>query len=235
MTDEKARFNEAADRLARKAAHSLEGPEIAPQVEYADAVRLVSETNAWIPEIAVTLSARWWELRRKTVTDRRNETLAQLYPPATEFDWIASNMAFKFPSFSHGFWHSAGNPGTAKWIARARTGALATSERRRKTDSRAGPNGGPPEAATCPCCGHACEDDLHALTACHGAHSNQVVDATMDAWKVALARLKFSLSVYLCFSHAATLTLSIVSFDSIMLSVTTQKEAKWPPGRLLLL
>ena len=69
---------------------------------------------------------------------------------------------------------------------------MATSERRRKTDGRKGPGGGPAEAAHCPCCPEVKEDDMHMLTGCPGTGTDGVVEDFLTFWGETLHEVKVS-------------------------------------------
>ena len=192
MVDPKAWFNVRADLEADRAA--IGGADIVEWQEdsrFADAVLLIDSDGRRISSVDSWAEEVLWQKRCAEMVARRPQTLGKLYE-GRAFDWKSSNVILRTPGIAEGHWNYWAPPGVAKWVVRARVGALATSERRRKTDGRKGPGGGPAEAAHCPCCPEVKEDDMHMLTGCPGTGTDGVVEDFLTFWGETLHEVKVS-------------------------------------------
>lgn len=139
----------------------------------ADAVQLQDASGSWLKDINGALSALWWEDHRALVARRRG-WLATLYPAGMQFDWPASVHLFKCPVVEgRAFVHTA-DPPVLKWVARARSGALVSSDRYARTRKQPPP--------PCPCCGSSLEDDLHMVCGCPATGSADCATFAAQLW-----------------------------------------------------
>ena len=146
--------NDRVDGLAKEAAAGA-GSHYSPDPRFADVVQLQDASGTWIMDVGSAVTGTAWESRRKDATKRRS-WLAQLYPDGLELDWKTSVYLFHPPKVMSGrFVHNA-SPPVLKWIARARSGALATNARKAST-------GLGMDSAGCPCCDATLEDDAHVV------------------------------------------------------------------------
>jgi len=114
-------------------------------------------TGRCIEEVVPAVSQAWW---KKRLGASSRTWISQLYPPQLEIEWEASSYLFRFPKVVEGRFVYQADSAVLKWVARARTGALATTARFGKSLHL--------PAQACPCCqiesGE--EDDTHALSVC---------------------------------------------------------------------
>ena len=190
-TDPKALWNEKADKEARAVAES-EGPGVRkyePIGEFKDAVQMKDRHRRWLRVIDKEVEEMWWERQRTTVVDRRPDTLGKLLVDGTRIWWKVSNKMFARARVQGGRWVEATAPGLTKWLARGRTGALATAARLSKTGTVKG-EGGSEAEVKCECCGEEKEDDPHLLTGCSATGTDKVAEVAQKAWKEALTKAK---------------------------------------------
>src|SRR5262249_38734117 len=89
-------------------------------------------------------------------------------------DWGTSSLLFRSPRRKNGMWLYTVPPEVLKWLARARCGALNTSDRLFRT--------GVTDSPVCPVCAHSPEDDYHVLIGCAGLHSPDLVSFFLSCW-----------------------------------------------------
>ena len=165
--------NDRVDGLAKEAAAGA-GSHYSPDPRFADVVQLQDASGTWIMDVGSAVAETAWESRRKEATKRRS-WLAQLYPDGLELDWKTSVYLFHPPKVMSGrFVHNA-SPPVLKWIARARSGALATNARKAST-------GLGMDSAGCPCCDATLEDDAHVVAGCPQTGSADCEAAAAQLW-----------------------------------------------------
>ena len=175
----KALGNDRADALAKRAVTDPSAPAFVPDPRHADAVQLRDASGTWVPLLPLALADAWWELRRHAAAMRR-PLLAHLYPPALRFDWPSSVGIFRRQFVVEGrFWHAV-QPAVLKWVARARSGALATSERVARLRGLPIP--------PCPCCASGVEDDAHMVSGCTATGSADCRTFVARLWTDLTAR-----------------------------------------------
>ena len=185
FSDPKFFWNETVDKEAKLAASASGVPLWEEQSSFCDNVQIVDDNGEWILNVPSAIYARWWEIGRSKVVQRRPETLGLLYPTGVEFDWPCSNRAFRAPIVRGNHWIFPVSRASLKWTARARCGALASTARRTKTDGRA-------EILldlACPLCGAPLEDDVHMITSCPATHTSLVMEAISNVWRASLKTL----------------------------------------------
>ena len=129
----KALGNAMADARAKDAALSLGSSLYVPDPRAADAVQLQDNSGVWIRDVRAALTSFCWEERRAAVSSRR-PWLATLFPAGLTFDWTASVYIFRCPLVVEGkFVHNNVDSPVLKWVARARSGALVSSDRYART------------------------------------------------------------------------------------------------------
>ena len=148
----KAVGNHRVDALAKEAAVRTTEP-YTTDLRFVDAVQILDASGVWVLDIAAAVTQSWWEARSREGAQRR-AWLATLYPAAMGFDWAASVALFLPPMVVEGKFVHRAPPPVLKWVARARSGALAT--RARLAGVRLG------LSSQCPCCPAMIEDDMHA-------------------------------------------------------------------------
>ena len=176
----KAVGNDRVDALAKEAAVGV-GSSYTPDARFGDAVQLQDASGNWILEVGKAVAKALWESNRQEAAARR-PWIAQLYPAGMEFDWTASGRLFHPPKVVSGHFIHAAPPQVLKWVARARTGALATNARKAHTGLGSDPS-------KCPCCDAPLEDDAHVIAGCPQTGSADCEAAAAQLWlKVTAAR-----------------------------------------------
>ena len=169
----KALGNDAVDGLAKAAASSARTPLYVPDPRGEDAVQLQDAAGVWLRDVTGALTAIWWEARRAAAA-RRRRWLAALYPAGMAFDWPASTHIFRDPLVESGKFVHFAEPPVLKWVARARSGALMSSNRFAKTHRQPPP--------PCPCCGSPLEDDFHMVCGCSATGSEDCAAFAAALW-----------------------------------------------------
>ena len=153
----KSMGNVLADQAARVAATEVGLTEWVPALGlYGDPVLLLDRAGQWISDVKASLTRGWWFNSQLRLAKR--SFLDQLYPEGLSFEWVLSCGIFRRPGSGVGDFVHLAPVATLKWMARIRTGCLATRARlfgHRLLSSPA-----------CVCCGAEVEDDLHVLTGC---------------------------------------------------------------------
>ena len=169
--------NDEADRAAAVAATSLAVGVWAPDsLLHGDAVELRDAGGLPVVSVQISLPHLWWQQQLATQRDRRL-WLRQLYPDNVEFDWPLSTGVFRRPTTNGGqFVHCVGRA-VIKWVARIRTGSLATRARRHKRTLVSSP--------ACPCCDGPVEDDAHVIAGCPSTGSSDWQFCIAEAWATA--------------------------------------------------
>ena len=169
----KARGNDAVDGCAKASASSASCPLYVPDPRGEDTVQLQDAAGVWLRDVTGALTAIWWEVRRAAAT-RRRPWLATLYPAGMAFDWSASTHIFRNPLVESGKFVHFADPPVLKWVARARSGALVSSDRFARTRKQPPP--------PCPCCGAPLEDDLHMVSGCPATGSGDCAAFVAALW-----------------------------------------------------
>ena len=141
-------------------------------------MELLDATGAPIFHVSSALQHDWWSQRHQCVTSRR-PWFAQLYPPDIPLDWPLSNGIFRRPVISGGSFTHRAPPATIKWIARLRSGCLATGLRRHTHLPTQVPS------SACLCCGAELEDDRHAVAGCPATGASDWHLNIAEAWGTA--------------------------------------------------
>ena len=171
--------NDVADQLARLAATSPHLPVWDSAVgPFGDPVLLVDASGSPVMDVRFCFLRDWWSERCARVAVRR-VWFASLYPEDVDFDFPLSTAIFRRPIFSGTSFAHSFPPATIKWIARIRTGSLATGLRRHTHLPAQVPSAG------CVCCAAAEEDDAHALSGCPATGSADWFANISDTWRVA--------------------------------------------------
>ena len=184
-SDPKAIWNEKADEAAGRTASGGGGVgAMEPEglEEFQDVVRFQHRDGRFVSIVGKLWEEEWWEKQRVEVMKRRQDTLGRVYPAGMEMWWKVSTKMFVRPSLRGGVWINKAPPGLVKWVARARTGALATMERMTRTGYVKGPDGTPGDPK-CECCGAPVENDEHVLTGCPETGTDKVVAQARDTWR----------------------------------------------------
>ena len=176
----KAVGNDTADRWAKRAATETghrDGPDVT--VLHGDPVILEGADGLAVWDISGTLSMAWWERRHRS-TARARPLLERLYPRGVLVDWASSTGIFSRPVVQGGEFVYRVAPATIKWMARLRTGCLATRMRLVGHGMVQGPS-------LCLCCGEADEDEEHLLVGCSRTGAAEWRESILEAWR-AVAR-----------------------------------------------
>ena len=169
----KAVGNDTADSWAKRAAMEdghAEWP--AGTAAYDDPVFLEDAGGAIVRDVLGVLSASWWDRRHRT-TARARPLLEKLYPREVAVDWPASTGIFHRPIVQGNKFVHPASTAVLKWMARVRTGCLATRMRLVGHGMEHGP-------AVCRCCGLGDEDDEHLLTGCAATGAADWQDALLE-------------------------------------------------------
>ena len=180
----KAIGNNLADQAARSAATLPSCPQFHIDLSpFHDPVELLDASGAPVLGVKDALQMLWWERRQQSCSSRR-PWMNQLYPTAVPLDWPLSTIAFHRPVVSGGsFVHPCPVP-VVKWLARARSGCLAS--RLRLFNHHLGPT------ATCPCCDSNEEDEAHMVSGCPGTGSADWMRALLEVWASSAHSLSIS-------------------------------------------
>jgi ribonuclease HI len=173
--DAKAVGNDRADFLAKQAAQQAT-EEWVTEDRFEDAVRLRDGDGAWIGVVDSAFQKSWWRKQRRAAN--RRPWPARVYPPHLEIEWAVSQFLFRAPSADRGCFVHRLPDSVLKWVARARTGALATRARMHETKLVA--------SAQCLCCGAAQEDEDHMLLECVATGAAEWRAQMAAAWTTAL-------------------------------------------------
>jgi ribonuclease HI len=169
--DVKALGNDRADALAKEAVDA-ERAWKAP-VEADDAGWFVRGHGIRVANVDEEAERAWWMNQRKDLITRR-PWMEGLY--GVEVDWEVSCWAFRAALGKGGYFYPV-QPSAVKWLARVRSGALATRARLFKTKLRASPE--------CELCEHPTEDDAHAVMGCPATGADRWKDAVLREWETA--------------------------------------------------
>ena len=170
----KAMGNDMADQEAKKAANDPWVPVWSPDASlYGDPVEILDASGSQVMQVKPAYQQLWW---RQQVTSRATTRawLQSLYPDGMEVDWPLSIGIFRRPTSSNSHFHHPAPPSVIKWIARVRTGSLATRARRHKQGLSGSPE--------CPCCAAEVEDDAHVIAGCPATGSSDWPQCVMEAW-----------------------------------------------------
>ena len=172
----KAVGNDVADGWARRAA-TESGHGEAPDVSalHGDPVILVDGGGNRVLDVSAALVAAWWERRHRS-TARARPLLERLYPRDVPVDWASSVGIFGRPVVQGGEFVHRAAPAVIKWIARVRTGCLAT---RMRLVSHRMVRG----SSLCMCCGEADEDEEHLLTGCTRTGASEWRESILEIWR----------------------------------------------------
>lgn len=171
--DTKSFWNDKADKLASRFL-------FAPTPEHPNSKRWWDHASLTKDgEIILDLEEKveTWMLNRKRLQmeARRPESMGKIYPSSVLFHWAYSNVIFNTPKVINGKWIFRTPITTAKWVARARSGALASTARLFKNYHRS-------EPPTCPACKNAEEDDLHMLSQCVATGADALLTKAQTLW-----------------------------------------------------
>ena len=175
----KAAGNDAADREAQVAAMDPSTPVWAPESSsYGDPVDIVDAAGEPVADVKAAFQQVWW--RQQVVTGKGTRVwLASLYPETVQLDWPVSTCIFRRPTPSGAHFVHLVAPSVIKWLARIRTGSLATRARRHKRGLSPSP--------ACPCCAAEVEDDAHVIAGCPATGSAEWCPCVQEAWMSAAA------------------------------------------------
>lgn len=180
----KATGNDLADRTARAAATSPQGPlfdiDLSP---FSEPVELLDAVGSPVFDVQAALQNLWWGRRQQSRSTRR-PWLDQLYPPDVPLDWSLSTAAFRRPTVSGDTFIHPSPPHVVKWLARARAGCLAS--RFRLFKHHLGPS------PTCPCCGADSETEEHMVCGCPVTGSADWLLGLLDVWASTARSLSMS-------------------------------------------
>jgi ribonuclease HI len=174
----KAVGNDIADSWAKRAATEpghAEWP--ITLVQYWDPVILedADGTPVWEPQSALLVA--WWGRRHRSAA-RARPLLEQLYPRDVEIAWAPSCGVFRRPVVQGTAFVHPAPPATIKWLARARTGCLATR-------MRLVGHGMVQGSTLCECCGETAEDEEHLLLGCTATGSADWQASMLECWRAA--------------------------------------------------
>ena len=169
--DVKALGNDRADALAKEAVESTRVWE-AP-LEADDPGWFVRGQGIRVRDVEEAAEDAWWGDQRRDLIARR-PWMEGLY--GEELDWEASCWAFRTALGKGGYFYPV-QPAVVKWLARVRSGALATRARWFKTKLRA--------SAACELCEDPTEDDEHATMGCPATGADRWRDAFLRGWETA--------------------------------------------------
>ncbi len=179
--DVKALGNTAVDTLAKQAASGAGVVLGAVHPRYQDAVQLCDASGTWQLNLSSAVSLAWWEKCSREAGGRRS-WLAQLYPPGLELDWPTSCIIFRRPTVAGDSFVYAVPQAVLKWVARARSGALATRGRLAKTHTKVS------ISPACPACSATMEDDGHAIAGCQVTGSADLASLVPNLWLTACGK-----------------------------------------------
>ena len=171
----KALGNDEADMWAKRAA-SEAGHCVWADTSglYGDPVVLEDPDGSPILDVRQSLAAVWWERRNRSRSQAR-VVLDQMYPPDVEVAWAVSANIFRRPvTQGVAFVHPI-HPKVIKWLARVRTGCLATRMRLVGHGMSRG-------STDCPACGDVNEDDAHVLFGCTATGTADWLATFQEVW-----------------------------------------------------
>ena len=176
----KAVGNDAADRWAKRAATEADHPTW-PELSapYDDPVIAVDASGLPVLDLRRQLAVIWWDRRHRSMAQAR-PLLDRLYPRDVMVDWGPSCGIFRRPIVQKDVFVHPAPPAVIKWLARVRTGCLATRMRLVRHGMVHG-------SATCRCCGEADEDEEHLLTGCSATGAADWHTSLLEVWR-AVAR-----------------------------------------------
>lgn len=176
----KAMGNDAADSWAKRAATEAHHP-VWPGTStlYDDPVMVMDSEGVPVGEIKKQLHDLWWDRRHRS-TARARPLLERLYPRDVAIEWGPSTGIFKRPVVQKAVFIHPAAPAAIKWMARLRTGALATQMRVVRHGMTQG-------STMCGCCRLIDEDDEHLLTGCTATGAADWKASTLAVWR-AVAR-----------------------------------------------
>eukprot|EP00667_Euglena_gracilis_P024299 EG_transcript_27869 len=156
----KAAGNDSADFWAKEAALGRAASTWSPPPPcFDDPVLLQDASGSIIYDLPAAFAQAWW-LRCRAAWEKRSAVrLLVLYPASAPIAWPASTAIFRRAvAIPAGFTHPV-SPAAIKWVARVRTGCLATQDRLHRHRLGA-------PSPVCLCCRSPVEDDVHVLTGC---------------------------------------------------------------------
>ena len=180
MGHPKAVGNDAADTWAKRAAtetgHTLWSGTTAL---HDDPVIAVDRDGLPVRDFTHNLAKIWWERRHRSTAQAR-PLLEWLYPRDVDIAWGPSTSIFRRPVVQNDVFIHPVAPAVIKWMARLRTGALAT---RLRLWSRGMIRG----SAVCGCCNGADEDEEHLMVGCTATGAADWQVSILEVWR-AVAR-----------------------------------------------
>ena len=132
-------------------------------------------TGLPVRDLRHQLTIIWWDRRHRS-TARARPLLDRLYPRDVAVDWGPSCAIFRRPTVQKGTFVHPAPPAVIKWMARIRTGCLATRMRLVRHGMLHG-------STTCRCCGAADEDDDHLLTGCPATGAADWKSSLLEIWR----------------------------------------------------
>jgi hypothetical protein len=170
--------NDEADQAAAAAALSpAVGVWVPDGSLHGDPVEIRDSSGAVVASVQLSLPGSWWREQMSAQRGSRHWLLL-LYPDNVEIDWLLSTVIFQRPTTSGGRFIHRVAPAVIKWLARVRTGSLATRARRHKRKLDASP--------ACPCCDGPVEDDAHVVAGCPATGSADWQSCISEAWATAV-------------------------------------------------
>ena len=167
--------NDVADSLAKQAARATTLPSWAPPDSCHDAVELLDASGDPVLDVEAVFPLAWWRRQRRAWGPPGSRPrLEMLFPVDVPINWVASVAIFARPSLQSDHFRHPVAPAVVKWVARVRSGCLATQARR----LRCGYAGDP----SCPCCSADEEDDHHLLAGCPATGSGEWALALPELW-----------------------------------------------------
>ena len=171
----KAVGNNSADEWAKRAATEAgHAAWVEPGALYGDPVVLEDSRGSQVIDVRQSFAACWWERRYRT-SARARIVLERLYPPDVEMAWAVSTGVFRRPVVQGKTFVHPVHPRVIKWLARVRTGCLATR-------SKLVGHGMVSGSLECPCCGEGQDDDEHALVGCTATGTAEWLDTYREIW-----------------------------------------------------
>ena len=182
----KAVGNDSADGWAKRAA-TEPGHAIWSEAGtlHGDPVTLEDLAGSPVVDVRRDFAAAWWTRRHRS-TARARVMLERMFPSGVEVAWAASNSIFRRPVVQGAAFVHPIQPRVIKWIARVRTGCLAT--RMRLVSHRLSMG-----STSCPCCGAVNDDDEHVLTGCSATGSLDWVDSVREVWRAVASEVRADL------------------------------------------
>ena len=165
--------NDDADREAQCAANDPTLPPWCPDSsQHGDPIAVIDASAIPVLDVPAAFQQLWWQ---RHVTSRPGrQWLGLLYPADVELDWPLSNGIFHRPTSTGQHFAHPVPPAVIKWLARIRTGSLATRARRHKR--------GLSDSPACPCCSAPVEDDAHVVAGCPATGTSDWLLCIREAW-----------------------------------------------------